>query len=80
MSKKNPYAPKTLDTVKSTNRVVSRKTDTSVVDGTIKEILEWVGDDKVKAQKALDAENSRDSARSTLVKNLTAVLESNEDN
>ena len=80
MSKKNPYAPKTLDTVKNTKGVVPRRSDTSVVDGTIKEILEWVGDDKVKAQEALDAENSRDSARSTLVKNLTAVLESNEDN
>ena len=36
-------------------------------EGTVDEVMEWVGDDPDKAQQALDAENESDAPRSTLV-------------
>jgi hypothetical protein len=49
--------------------------DLTVPTGTINEIKAWVGDDKEKAQAALDAENAKESPRSTLVDWLEGVLE-----
>jgi hypothetical protein len=41
-----------------------------VPNGTTQEVLDWVGDDKARAQSALDAENAKSSPRSTLVSEL----------
>lgn len=46
-----------------------------VEDHTIKEVLDEVGDDPVKAQAALDAENATEKPRKTLVAALTKVAE-----
>lgn len=51
-----------------------RKPKTNVTDGTISEVLEWVGDDAEKAQAALDAENLKESPRKTLVDELETVI------
>lgn len=41
--------------------------------GNIAEVLAWVGDDKDKAQRALDSENAKSDARSTLVADLEKI-------
>lgn len=45
-----------------------------VPEGSIKEVLGWVGEDLTKAKAALDAETSGDK-RKTLVKELNSILE-----
>jgi hypothetical protein len=47
----------------------------AVPEGSIKEVLAWVGSDTDKAKRALDAENSSDDPRKTLVKSLTELLD-----
>jgi hypothetical protein len=47
--------------------------------GTINEVKAWVGDDKERAQAALDAENEKDNPRSTLVDWLEGVLAEEDD-
>lgn len=42
--------------------------------GTRPEIMAWVGEDKERAQRALDAENANDKPRKTLVADLEALL------
>lgn len=44
-----------------------------VPEGSIKTVLAWVGDDKTKAQAALDAEQDGQQ-RSTLIKELEDIL------
>jgi hypothetical protein len=44
-----------------------------VPEGSIKTVLAWVGDDKTKAQAALDAEQEGQQ-RSTLIKELEDIL------
>lgn len=47
-----------------------------LADGTVDEVLDRVGDDKSKAQAALDAETAKGGkARSTLVEKLRAIIE-----
>lgn len=46
-----------------------------VPEGTVDEVLAWVGDDKDRAQQALDAEEDSDKPRSTLVEALEALVE-----
>jgi len=46
-----------------------------VPDHTVKEVLDGVGDDPVKAQAALDAEQATDAPRKTLVTALAKVIE-----
>lgn len=41
-----------------------------VPDGTVTDVLAWVGDDSARAQRALDAERARDLPRTTLVTEL----------
>jgi hypothetical protein len=41
-----------------------------VPDGTIDEVMAWVGTDPARARQALDAENAKPSPRSTLVSQL----------
>lgn len=44
-----------------------------VPDGSVQDVLDWVGDDKAKAKKALAVEDDRDEPRSTLVDRLVAL-------
>lgn len=44
-----------------------------VPQGTSAEIMAWVGDDKDRAQRALDAENANDRPRKTLVSQLEGM-------
>lgn len=48
---------------------------TPVPDGTTAEIVQWVGDDKDRAQRALDKEQSHQKPRPGLTKELKKVLE-----
>lgn len=48
--------------------------DLTVPEGSIKNVLAWVGDDTTKAQAALDAENSADEPRTTLVAKLEDII------
>lgn len=43
--------------------------------GTVKAVTDWVGADKDRAKRALDAENATDKPRATLVAALTELLE-----
>lgn len=45
-----------------------------VPSGTVPEVLSWVGDDKERAQKALDAENENDKPRKSLVSELEGII------
>lgn len=47
-----------------------RVTDVEVPDGSIREILTWVGDDQERALEALRAERARPTPRKTLVNEL----------
>jgi hypothetical protein len=49
-----------------------------VKSGTSREVLNWVGDDKERAQRALDKEQASDKPRSTLIRELNEVLEKDE--
>lgn len=42
--------------------------------GLTKEILAWVGDDKERAQRALDQEKADEKPRVTVIKALEAIL------
>lgn len=45
-----------------------------VPDGSTAEVLAWVGEDKDRAQRALDKENAGSRPRTTLVKPLAEIL------
>lgn len=45
-----------------------------VPEGTTAEIMDWVGDDADRAQRALDAENENDKPRKTLVSQLENMI------
>jgi hypothetical protein len=45
------------------------------VDGTIDNLMTWVGDDPARARAALAAEQAKDNPRSTAVKRLTAIAD-----
>jgi hypothetical protein len=47
---------------------------TDVPAGSANAVMEWVGDDRVRAQRALDVENAADKPRSGLVAKLTALV------
>lgn len=50
-----------------------------VPSGTIKKVLAWVGDDKDRAQAALDAENADESPRKSLVEKLEEMILTDEE-
>lgn len=50
-----------------------------VPEGTSIEIMSWVGNDKKRAQRALDVENEHEKPRKTLVSQLKALLDDDED-
>lgn len=47
--------------------------DMPPIDGTIGDLMAWVGDDPDRAARALEAEQAKDKPRSTFVKQLTAI-------
>jgi hypothetical protein len=51
----------------------------NVPEGTTAEILAWVGDDKDRAQRALDTENADEKPRKGLTGDLEALLEEDEE-
>lgn len=51
----------------------------AVPDGTIAEVLDWVGDDLDRARVALDAEQAAKKPRTTLVGALTELLDAEPD-
>ena len=78
----NPYAPlskasenlKKVENPEGEGTANEPKDVEEVPEGNISEITDWVGDDKDRAQLALDAENGQDSPRKTLVKHLEEVI------
>ncbi|MEV4246969.1 hypothetical protein AB0J63_26595 [Streptosporangium canum] len=44
------------------------------IDGTINEVLNWVGDDPVRAEQAREAESAKEKPRSTLLTRLNEIL------
>jgi hypothetical protein len=48
------------------------------VDGTIDDLMAWVNDDRERAAAALAAEQAKDKPRSTVVKRLTAMADTEE--
>lgn len=52
--------------------------DEPPVDGTIDDLMAWVNDDRERAAAALAAEQAKDKPRSTVVKRLTSMVDSEE--
>jgi len=52
--------------------------DEPPVDGTIDDLMSWVNDDRERAGRALAAEQAKDKPRSTVVKRLTALADTEE--
>lgn len=52
--------------------------DEPPVDGTIDDLMAWVNDDPERAAAALAAEQAKDKPRSTVVKRLTAMADTEE--
>lgn len=48
------------------------------VDGTIDDLMAWVDGDRERAAQALEAEQAKDKPRSTVVKRLTALADTEE--
>lgn len=48
-------------------------TEEAVPEGSVKDVLAWVGEDSAKAQRALDAENAGEG-RKTLVSKLNEII------
>lgn len=74
----DPYAPTDPDVVEA--RTVEPKSTegaadetTAVPKGSSADVLTWVGDDKDKAQQALDAEKSSGKPRKGLVEELEEI-------
>lgn len=71
----NPFAPVTRKAVESTTSVEAD----SLIEvpknvNTIKEILEWVGEDQDKAILVLESEETSDKPRTTLVEKLEEII------
>lgn len=74
MSESNPYAPAAKSDEPTTSVEETNNESLEVPKGTVHEVLHWVGDDKEKAQIALDAE--KDGAeRVTLIHALEEILD-----
>lgn len=66
-------APEQVEAPPAADEQVAAPADDQLPDGGAKEILSWVADDPAKARQALDAEQTRDKPRSTLVAALTKL-------
>ena len=57
----------------------SKKSGSEVPEGTASEILGWVGNDKERAKKALEAEQRDEKPRSGLTSDLQRIINEGED-
>ena len=57
---------------------VQQNGDEPPVDGTADELMTWVDGDRDRAARALEAEQAKDKPRSTVVKRLAALADSEE--
>jgi len=79
MSVTDPYAaPEEPEAIEANPEVVeanleAEKAAEEVPEGSIKDVLAWVGTDATKAQAALDAENKASDPRSSLISKLEAI-------
>jgi hypothetical protein len=80
-SKKNndEAAPQAQEQAVEEQPEAEEKSGTGVPDGTTAEVLAWVGDDKERAQAALDKENADESPRKGLTGELEKLLEDEEE-
>lgn len=69
----NPYAPFKANEV-SDNVVAPKKETLPDSVNTIKEILEWVGEDQDKAVLVLENEESSEKPRTTLIEKLEEII------
>lgn len=83
MSYHDPYRPSSArgEGASAPKAEVYKEPDpeTTVPDGTTKEVLAWVGNDADKAKLALDKEESHDEPRKGLVKELNSIIDDDED-
>ena len=63
----------------TTEPIVDPNNPDAVPAGTIPEVTKWVGDDKERAQRALDEENKNEKPRVGLVEELEKVLNTEDD-
>lgn len=74
MSKSNPYAAKSSSEREQPENVATPEPTSDVPSGTVREVLEWVGDDQDRAEQALAAEKEG-AKRSTLISELEDILD-----
>lgn len=70
----NPFAPLNQKTDSKVEEVVVAKNEIPENVNTIKEIIEWVGDDQDKAILVLENEESSDKPRTTLIERLEEII------
>lgn len=69
----NPFAPLNQKTDSKVEEVVAKNEIPENVN-TIKEIIEWVGEDQDKAILVLENEESSDKPRTTLIERLEEII------
>ena len=70
----NPFAPLNQKTDSKVEEEVVAKSEIPENVNTIKEIIEWVGDDQDKAILVLENEESSDKPRTTLIERLEEII------
>jgi hypothetical protein len=69
-------APRVVDPVPTSKPIVAKDADPNdVPSGTVPEILTWVGEDKERAQRALEVENADEKPRKGLIKALSELID-----
>lgn len=71
----NPYKARVRRTTPAPAETTPAPAETTVPVGTVGELLEWVGDDKDRARRALAQENSEDKPRKSLAAQLQEVID-----
>ena len=70
----NPFAPLNQKTDSKVEEEVVAKNEIPENVNTIKEIIEWVGEDQDKAILVLENEESSDKPRTTLIERLEEII------
>lgn len=70
----NPFAPLNQKTDSKVEEEVVAKSEIPENVNTIKEIIEWVGEDQDKAILVLENEESSDKPRTTLIERLEEII------
>lgn len=70
----NPFAPLNQKTDSRVEEEVVAKSEIPENVNTIKEIIEWVGEDQDKAILVLENEESSDKPRTTLIERLEEII------